>query len=238
MHRFFVDPAAIGGDHIALDPETLSHIRVLRLGPKETVIVCDGTGRDYHCTLEGECAKIMAVRDNQAEPPVSCAVYLAYTRGERMDYAIQKSVELGADAVYLFPSERCVVKYDEKSLPKKRGRFEKIALEAAKQSGRGKVPPVIAVQDFRAAMTRAADADLPLFFYEKEELRTLKQALDRKPDFRTAALVTGPEGGFTEAEAALAAECGLVPVTLGKRILRCETAPVAALASVLFYAEG
>ena len=237
MPRFFVDPAAICGDTILLDAETQAHIRVLRLAANETITVCDGAGRDYQCALEGEQARVLTVSDNAAEPRVDCAVYLAYTRGERMDYAVQKSVELGAADIRLFPSERCVVKYDGKSLPKKLDRWGKIALEAAKQSGRGRVPAVTAMQSFQAAMAEAGGTDLPLFFYENETGRTLRRVLDTKADFQTAALVTGPEGGFTEDEAALAQACGLLPVTLGKRILRCETAPVAALAGLMFFTE-
>jgi len=237
MHRFFTDPAAICGDHILLDEETLSHIRVLRLGAEESFTVCDGAGRDYRCVLDGDSGRILGVSDNEAEPKVDCTVYLAYTRGERMEYAIQKSVELGAYRICLFPSARCVAKYDDKSLPKKLARFEKIVQEAAKQSGRGRIPEVVAMPSFRAAMMEAGRADQPLFFYENEADRTLRQALEAKPDFQSAALVTGPEGGFTEAEAGLAEALGLIAATLGKRILRCETAPVAALAGVLFFAE-
>jgi len=238
MPRFFVDPAAICGDHIMLDAEILSHLRVLRLRPEETFVVCDGAGRDYACVLRGERGEIIAQSVNDAEPPVDCVVYLAYTRGERMDYAIQKSVELGASAIYLFPAERCVVKVDGKDLPKKLARFEKIALEAAKQSGRGKIPPVIGMVSFKDAMIIAAQAEQALFFYENESGRTLRKALEADSEFRTVSLVIGPEGGFAENEVALAVELGLQTVSLGKRILRCETAPVAALAGVLFFVEG
>ena len=238
MPRFFVDPSAICGDHITLDAETLSHIRVLRLSPKETFTVCDGNSQDYHCTLDGDAAKIASVSANEAEPKIPCSVYLAYTRGERMDYAIQKSVELGAMEIHLFPAERCVVKVDDKSLPKKVARFEKIALEAAKQSGRGRVPTIIAHPSFKEAMQDATDANLPLFFYENETERTLRMALEAKPNPTSISLIIGPEGGFTEDEVTLSQELGLLSVTLGKRILRAETAPVAALAGVMFWLEG
>jgi len=235
MPKFFVDPAAICSDHISLDAETLSHIRVLRLSPTETFTVCDGNGQDYQCTLDGDTAKIASLSQNEAEPNTPCIVYLAYTRGERMDYAIQKSVELGASAIHLFPSERCVVKYDEKSRPKKAARFEKIALEAAKQSGRGRIPAVTTHPDFKKAMQNAADADLSLFFYENEATRTLRMALEAQANLTSISIIIGPEGGFASGEVALATELKLLPVSLGKRILRAETAPVAALAGVMFY---
>jgi len=183
--------------------------------------------------LAGDRAEIVSVSDNLAEPTVSCAVYLAYAKGERMDYAVQKSVELGADRVCLFPSERCVVKVDEKGLPKKLARWGKIALEAAKQSGRGKIPPVYAVPDYQSAITQAAEGTVPLFLYEGEDRRGLQAALEKHPRPDTVSLVIGPEGGFTEVEATRAQEAGLLSVSLGKRILRCETAPVAALAAVM-----
>lgn len=235
MPRFFANPADITDNHVLLDTETLSHLRVLRLRPDETFTICDGAGTDYICTLDGTQANIIASAPNEAEPRTDCAVYLAYTRGERMDYAIQKSVEMGATRIVLFPSERCVAKYEDKALPKKRVRFEKIAEEAAKQSGRGRIPPVETLGSFKAAMQDAARADCPLFFYEEEQDRTLRAALAGNPS--SVALVIGPEGGFSQQEAELAAELGLQSVTLGKRILRCETAPVAALAGVLFYLE-
>ena len=238
MHRFFAPPGAFGETHVQLDGEILDHIRVLRLGPEEVFIVCDGAARDYRCVLAGDSAQILSVAENLAEPRVHCVVHLAYTRGERMDFAIQKSVELGAGEICLFPAKRCVVKYDEKNLLKKVGRWEKIALEAAKQSGRGRVPPVIPMSDFKSAMECAAKADLPLFLYENEAHLSLGRALDRKPDFQTLSLVVGPEGGFDPDEAESALGEGLSPVTLGKRILRCETAPAAALAAVMFYVES
>ena len=151
-----------------------------------------------------------------------------------MDYAVQKSVELGAHAIRLFPASRCVVRYEGKDVPKKLARLQKIALEAAKQSGRGIVPAVTMASDFRSAMTEAALAEQPLFFYENETGQNLRAVLERRPGFQSASLVIGPEGGFADEEAALALELGLSSVSLGARILRAETAPVAALAGVLF----
>jgi len=235
MPRFFANPSDIRGDHVFLETETLSHLRVLRLRPEETFVICDGVGMDYTCILDGERGEIISTAPNEAEPSVDCQVYLAYTRGERMDYAIQKSVEMGATRIVLFPSERCVAKYEEKTLPKKRARWEKIAEEAAKQSGRGRIPAVETLASFKEAMEQAAKADCPLFFYEGEQERTLRMALEPRPE--AVSLVIGPEGGFSEGECDLVLGMGFLSVTLGKRILRCETAPIAALAGVLLYLE-
>jgi len=240
MPRFFAPPRDIIVDQVFLDSETLSHLRVLRLRPDETFIICDGEGTDHTCVLhtcplDGELAQIISSAPNEAEPSVDCPIYLAYTRGERMDYAIQKSVEMGATRIILFPSERCVAKYEAKALPKKLARWGKIAEEAAKQSGRGRIPAVETAPSFKEAMIQAAEADCPLFFYEGEQERTLRMALSPKP--KSVSLVIGPEGGFADQECDLATQLGLIPVTLGKRILRCETAPIAALAGVLLYLE-
>lgn len=233
MPRFFVNPAVIGKTHISLDAETLSHIRVLRLGPEEPFVVCDGAGLDYRCILTESKAQIIAVEPNLAEPSLECTVYLALTKGDRLEYAVQKSVELGAFAFRLFPAQRSVVRYEEQGLEKRRLRLSRIAQEAAKQSGRGRIPVVEMVPDSHQALQAAANADLPLFFHEKEGQQNLYQVADQNPNAKTASFVIGPEGGFSEEEAANARARGLCTVSLGKRILRSETAPVAALAAIL-----
>ena len=237
MHRFFSDPSLVQGGYIALDKETLAHLRVLRLTPQEIFAVCNGAGLDYHCILDDDRAKILSSEKNMAEPTVRATVYLAFTRGERMEWAIQKSVELGAYAICLFPAARAVVKYDEKGLSKKQIRWQKIAEEAAKQSGRGQIPQICAMSHYKVAMEKAANADLALFFYENERKRKLSCVLGERSQYKTVSLVIGPEGGFTEDEVQVASELGLTSVSLGQRILRCETAPVAALAALL-YATG
>jgi len=161
---------------------------------------------------------------------------------------VQKSVELGAFEIVLFPSERCVSVPGD--ISKKTARLRRISLETAKQCGRGRVPEVTAAGSFGSAVLKAAAADLPLFFYECEENRRLKGVLDAKqgngpfisrcdtidpfPCF-TVSIVTGPEGGFEPCEAEYAQSAGMLNVSLGPRILRCETAPVAALAAIMFH---
>lgn len=236
MHRFFVSPAHIRAGQIRLDADILSHIRVLRLKPNEPFIICNGAGQDYICHLDGRTAQIQSSTKNTAEPKVHCAVYLAYAKGERLEYALQKCVELGAHSFTLFPAARSVVKYDATALSKKRLRWEKIVMEAAKQAGRGRIPVIHFADSFAAAISDAKTADMPLLFYEHEQKTSLKAALDTCPDFQSASLIIGPEGGFADYEITAAQEMGFAPVSLGARILRCETAPVAALAAVLFSA--
>jgi len=236
MPRFFVAPSQIGETQIQLDAEIQAHIKVLRLRPDETFIITDGAGKDYICKHSGDAAQILSQSENQSEPAIKCVVYLAYTKGERMEYAIQKSVELGAVGIMLYPSHRCVARYDAKTLPKKHARFEKIAQEAAKQSGRGLLPEVKTLPSFKQAAEEAAKAEKKLFLYEQERTQTLKAALNQGVRPQTISLFIGPEGGFTECEAKEAIANSLQSVSLGRRILRAETAPVAALAAVMFWA--
>ena len=147
-----------------------------------------------------------------------------------------KATELGATEIVCFPTARCVSRPDEKSLHKKLERWQKIAASAAEQSRRGRIPQVIALPNYATALERAAKADLAVCFYENEEQRTFRQAIDEAP-FATVALLSGPEGGFEEEEVAQAKAAGLQICTLGSRILRCETAPLCAL-SALMYAVG
>ena len=149
MIRFFADKSFISNGRIQLSPEDSAHIRSLRLRPSEAFIVCDGEGADYVCRLgsaaegkkcgeEAASAEIISKQPSPGEPAVECSVYIALAKGDRLDYAVQKSVELGACEIILYPSSRCV------SLPadnsKKTARLQRISLETAKQCGRGRVP--------------------------------------------------------------------------------------------------
>jgi len=222
---------------IRLSGEDAAHIRSLRLRPDELFTVCDGAGTDYICRLgsRGKVpnAEIVEMRTSRGEPSIACDVYVAIAKGDRLEYAVQKSVELGARNIIIFQSERCVSYPDD--IPKKTARLQRIALETAKQSGRGCVPEVTAAGSFAAAIGQAASAGLPLFFYECEEKLRLKQALEKSGKTGTVSIVTGPEGGFEPHEADFAVSAGMLTVSLGPRILRCETAPVAALAAVMFH---
>ena len=294
MTRFFAAPTDISGGTIRLSAEDSAHIRSLRLRPSELFIVCDGNGLDHLCRLEDKTptesgnswtesgnrggrdnsfAVIVETRPSAGEPSVSCEMFIAFAKAERLDYAVQKSVELGAFSIVLFPSARSV------SLPhdaeKKAARLQRVALETAKQCGRGRVPAVSAAESFDEAVLMASGlsiADgkiveknksseikssgtdrsetkraltvnprLSLFLYEGETGLHLKKALEnsepgiRDKGLNTISIMTGPEGGFEPSEAEAAAAAGMTPVTLGPRILRCETAPVAALAAVMFY---
>lgn len=235
--RFFVTPEELLEDNLALTGENAQHARVLRLKTGEEVMVCDGEGRECLCRIEN-CGseytlEVLSRQESASEAAVQVSVYMAFPKADKLEHVIQKATELGAYEIVAFPSGRCVSKPDEKSLKKKLDRWQKIAASAAEQSGRGRVPQVVILASFKDALARAAQADQPLMFYEHEEALTLKMALSSKP-YRTVSLLTGPEGGLEEKEVQQAREAGLQVCTLGRRILRCETAPLCALSAVMY----
>jgi len=239
MARFFLAASNIFGGIAYLTASDLEHIKVLRIRRGEIFTVCDGEGTDYTCRLkedgDGLCAEVLDKLPSSGEPTASCAVYTAFSKGDKAETVIQKCVEIGASEIVLFPSDRCVSRPDGTSLLRKLGRWQKIAEESAKQSGRGKIPRVSAADSFETAVKSAAKADLPLFFYEEERRLGLKSAMESQPEYKTISILTGPEGGFTAEEAEFAQKCGMLSVSLGPRILRCETAPVCGLAAVMLF---
>lgn len=241
MPRFFVPKEDICEQFMVLSGENAAHAKVLRLKNGDEVFVCDGEGTDYRCTVSdvanGQISLVVhAITPSQSEAKVACSVYMAFAKADKFEHVVQKATELGATELVCFPSSRCVSKPDEKSLKKKLERWQKIAASAAEQSRRGRIPEVLALPSYEAALARAAQAELAVCFYENEENLTFRTAIEEKP-FATAAILTGPEGGFSEEEIVQAANAGLKICTLGSRILRCETAPLCAL-SALMYAIG
>lgn len=241
MPKFFVSPAEAQGNFLVLTGENAAHAKVLRVQPGEVVVVCDGAGQDLTCVVSdvspGQVSLVVQSREaSRAEPPVFCSVYMAYAKADKLEHVIQKATELGAGEIVAFPSSRCVSRPDEKALAKKLERWQKIAASAAEQSGRGRIPQVLTVRSFRDAVLRAAESDLALFPYENERTMSLRTAIGAA-EFRTASIMTGPEGGFSEDEVSMAAEAGMKICSLGPRILRCETAPLCALSAVM-YAAG
>ena len=239
MPRFFVDAEQVGPQSAVLTGEQAAHAKVLRLKCGDAVILCDGQGTDYHCVIsdinpEQVCLTVERQCRAESEAQVFVSVYMGYAKGDKFEHVIQKATELGAGEIIGFPSSRCVAKLDEKTLAKKLPRWQKIAAAAAEQSGRGRIPQVLALSSYASALQRAASAEKALFFYENENQRTLSDAL--AGEFQTISLMTGPEGGFAPQEAERAQKAGLEICSLGRRILRCETAPLCALSAVMFQA--
>lgn len=238
MTRFFVEPGCLDEEHITLVGENATHAKVLRLREGEQVLVCDGSGRECLCSVistdNGDYTlAVVERRVSNTEANVKVSIYMSFPKADKLEHVIQKATELGAFEIVSFPSARCVSKPDDKSLKKKLERWQKIAASAAEQSGRGIIPKVIILPSFSAALQRAAEADLPIMFYENEHATTLRMALENC-DFQTVSLLSGPEGGLEEREVEMAREAGLQICTLGRRILRCETAPLCGLSAVMY----
>lgn len=241
MIRFFVSTDDMRTDLIALTGENAAHAKVLRLKTGEEVLVCDGQGSECICSVTAFSAAevhlaVTKRRSSESEPSVKVSIYMGFPKADKLEHVIQKATELGAVEIVAFPSARCISKPDDKSLAKKLERWQKIAASAAEQSGRGRIPRVVLLSSYKEALKRAAEADKAILFYENETAVTLHMALE-KAAFHSISLLTGPEGGLEPSEVALAKEYGLEICTLGKRILRCETAPLCALSAVM-YASG
>ncbi len=241
MTRFFVDSRELSDNFLVLTGENAEHAKVLRLKNGEEVLLCDGIGNECLCTVSdvspGQISLVVQKRQVSAsEPKIRASIYMAFPKGDKLEHVIQKATELGAYEIVAFPSARCVSRPDEKSLRKKQERWQKIAVSASEQSGRGLIPQVVIVDSYQKALKRAEESDLAILFYENEKATTLKMALDAK-EYNTISLLTGPEGGLEAREVEMAKDAGFQICTLGSRILRCETAPLCALSAVM-YASG
>ncbi len=241
MTRFFITPEQMTDDYILLTGENAAHAKVLRLKAGEQVLVCDGSGNECLCTISDVSPNQISLvvcnrQESSTEPTVKASVYMAFSKGDKLEHVIQKATELGAYEIVAFPCSRRVSRPDERSLAKKLDRWQKIAASAAEQSGRGHIPKVLTLNSYKAALERALQADKAILFYENERATTLKMALEEKP-FASISLLTGPEGGLETKEVEMAKDMGLHICTLGSRILRCETAPLCALSAVM-YATG
>lgn len=228
--RFFDDFELLEGNTVVIGGESAQHIsRSLRMKSGEKIIVCDGSEKEYECVLDAftsdtVTAKIVDVCRNVSEPTYKAIVYQACPKSDKMDTIIQKAVELGAHGIVCFLSDRCIARYDEKGFEKKCARWQKIALEAAKQSGRGYVPFVRWLPDLKSVITEIKECGNGFMCYEDEEALTLKEFVSLSQNEADYAFIIGSEGGFSEKEAQMCRDSGIKTVGLGKRILRTETA--------------
>ena len=235
MPRFFTQTISAEGGIISGDDA--KHIsRVLRMKVGELLTACDTKGYDYDCLIESlsdreVSLRVLEVRPSQSEPDVRVSLYQAMPKGDKLELIIQKAVELGVDSITPVMTRRCVSKPDSKSMAKKLEPYNRIALEAAKQSGRGKVPQVCPMLDLPQALDEMAQTSCPILFYENATAPA-KQVIDGAG--KEIAVLIGSEGGFDESEVELAIQKGCQVLSLGKRILRCETAPLAALSIIMF----
>ncbi len=242
MPRFFVSKDAIG-DEITVTGGDAYHIaRSLRMAVGDEITLSDGEGGEYLCRLtkirDDECAATVISRgEARGESPIRITLYMAYPKSDKLELIIQKSVELGVAAIVPFESSRCIKRPKAEKAEKQTLRLSRIAEEAAKQCGRGFVPTVSEPIRFSEMLERAAAADCALFCYEGDGTRSLKDVLTDAADKKSFAVIVGSEGGFSPEEAEAADAAGLIPVNLGPRILRCETAPLYALSALSYFFE-
>lgn len=243
MPRFFVNKNNIEENRILIDGQDAHHIaRSLRMAEGDEAIVCDGEGGEYRCTLtrirdeECECEIIEAL-DSGAESPVSITLCMAYPKGDKLEVVIQKAVELGCDRIIPFESSRCIKRPKAEKAEKQTARLQRIAEEAAKQCGRARIPTVCPPVSFKEMLSEAKKSELSLLCYENEDGFSIKDALKGAEAKRSISVIVGAEGGFAPDEVIKASEAGCLSVTLGKRILRCETAPLFALTAICYQLE-
>lgn len=226
--EFFENSPIIEGD----DAKHIQKSLRMRIG--EPLVVCDTKGNDYHCKIknfQNDCVQLVVEKTvkNATEPTVFVTLYQCLVKGDKIDTIVKQAVEMGVSQIVPVISANCVSRPDEKTLLKKQERWQKIANEAAGQSGRGILPSVCECISFKQLVGNLNQHDITYFCYE----------LGGKPidnigsEVKSVALITGPEGGFTAEEAKLLQDNGAVVTTLGPRILRAETAPVAAVAAIM-----
>lgn len=250
MPRFFVRQTAICGSEVTLVGDDAHHIaRSLRMALGENITVCDMQGNEYSCRISGfeddtrVFAEVLSVSKSETEPPCKIRLFQALSKGDKLDTVIQKAVECGAYEIIPFESERCIVKVKAEAEDKKTERRRRIAEEAAKQCGRSVLTSVRPTVSFDEALSLAAESEVRLFCYEGDGTEPLGRVLERElvPDadgkYPDVSVVIGSEGGFSVAEAQRAKDAGMIPVGLGRRILRTETAPIFALSCIICKTE-
>lgn len=242
MQKFFIDGSPPIKGEFLLGGENFDHIKVLRLRAGDSVVLCDGAKTDYFCRIaelnrENAVLILESVLPSVSEPTIDCGLFVAMPKADKLEHIIQKAVELGASSVTAFISQRCVSRPDIKSIAKKLQRWQKIAESAASQCGRGIIPEVRFIENFKSALAQAAAYEVPLLLYENEDKASLKSALSQK-NFTSVSILSGSEGGFSEEEAQQSVEAGLISCSLGPRILRCETAPLCALSAVMYHSDN
>lgn len=239
MPRFFIDRKSIENNRVIIFGDDAKHIsRVLRMKEGEHLTLCDGMGCDYNAKIsrfnknEVTC-EILSQEENSTEPGINITLFQALPKSGKMEYIIQKCTELGINKIIPCIMERCVVKLNsEADIKKKTERYQSIALAAAKQSGRGIVPDVLPPISFDAALELLGSYELAFVPYENESSVTLKDVLSPKNSVKSIAFIIGPEGGISDAELEKIKSHDIPTVTLGKRILRTETASTAVLSMI------
>lgn len=245
MYRFFVAPEQIGDVSISITGKDVNHIKnVLRMKVGETVLISDGSDREYICAIrqlkdDEVIADIEDINGRSRELPIKVTLFQALPKGDKMETVIQKMIELGAYEIVPMSTKRCVVKLDAKKAANKTKRWNAIAESAAKQSKRGMIPQVSEPVTYKQALDMAKDMDMFLIPYEEaENMEHTRQVISEIKPGMSVGIFIGSEGGFTREEVEQAKECGAREITLGKRILRTETAGMALMAVLMYLTEA
>lgn len=245
MYQFFVEPSQIQGNRVVITGSDVNHIKnVLRMKIGEEIAVSNGIdGKEYRCGIEefGEDEVICTlhfVKEDGVELPSKIFLFQGLPKADKMELIIQKAVELGVYEVIPVAAKRAVVKLDEKKAKSKIARWQGIAEAAAKQSKRGIIPEIKNVMSMKEAIGYAQEIDVKLIPYElAEDMNKTKEIINDLQPGQSVAIFIGPEGGFEEKEIADAMENGITPITLGKRILRTETAGFTVLSWLMYHLE-
>lgn len=229
--RIFTDSPLHVGGQCELDDNAANHVgRVLRMQPGQELRLFNNDGQDYGATItlagkKNVTVDIQSAEANTTESPLNLTLGQALSKGDRMDYAVQKAVEMGVTTIVPLSTDRCDVKLKGDREEKRLRHWQQVAISAAEQCGRARVPdilPVMTVQEW-LQHTQACDLRLVLHHRTEQSLSTLTRPT-------SVALMIGPEGGLSADEITLAEQNGFLPVALGPRVLRTETAPIAAIA--------
>ena len=245
MYQFFVEEGQICGDRIVITGEDVNHIKnVLRMKIGEEIAVSNGVdGREYRCEVaqllsDEVVCKLRFIKENDVELPAQVYLFQGLPKADKMELIIQKAVELGVYSVIPVATRRSIVKLDDKKAAAKQNRWQGIAEAADKQSKRKIIPKIEKVMSFAEALEMAKELEVRLIPYElAEDMSHTKEIIERIREGQKIAIFIGPEGGFDDTEIALASEVGVEPITLGKRILRTETAGMTVLAWLMYHLE-
>ncbi|HET6668696.1 MAG TPA: 16S rRNA (uracil(1498)-N(3))-methyltransferase [Pyrinomonadaceae bacterium] len=238
MARFFLPTGQIEDHRATITGVELNHLRrVLRLRPQDRVVVFDDAGCEHEGiirSLSEDRGEIEIIRSYQVnnESPLKTTLALGLTKGEKMDWVVEKATELGVHTIVPFRSDYTIPKLNERKMAQRSERWQKIALSAAKQCGRVRIPEILALSEFCDLLETVSPDALRLLFWEKEREQRLSDLKEARTTIGEVVVMIGPEGGFSAHEAALALGQGFKAVRLGPRILRAETAAVAALSAI------
>ena len=242
MYQFFVEPSQIQGNRVVITGNDVNHIKnVLRMQPGEEIAVSNGEdGKEYRCGIENLyedeiICSLRFVKEDGVELPSKIYLFQGLPKADKMELIVQKAVELGVYEIVPVATKRAVVKLDEKKAKSKIARWQTISEAAAKQSKRRIVPEIHSVMSFKEAVKYAKDMQIKVIPYELAEgMEKTRELIENIKPGQEIAIFIGPEGGFDEAEIELAKEAGIQPITLGKRILRTETAGMTVLSVLMF----